>query len=243
MDKQHRRDLKTDKFAEEVFDVFDWARHHRDKMIRYGGLAVVVILLASGVYAYMRYQTGQRQEALAKANQADDATVGPNPQVGIQNFATQDEKDKAVTQAYTEVATKYGSSDEGAIARLRLASIAADKGNLAEAEKGYRAVVDDASKEYAALARISLAQVYQAEGKNSEAEKVLRAAVDNPTSTVSKEQATIALAQLLIKSNPAEAKKLLEPLRTSPRLAINQAAVTAFATLPEDLKKEDSTKK
>jgi predicted negative regulator of RcsB-dependent stress response len=238
MDKQHRRDLKTDKFAEEVFDVFDWATHHRDTLVRYGAIVLVVILVAVGAYSYVRYQASERQSALAAATRVDDATVGPNAQAGIQNFTTQEEKEKAVSKAYTEVASKYAGSDEGAVARLRLASLAVDKGNLPEAEKLYKAIVEDAPAGYAALARLSLAQVYAAENKTSDAEKVLRAAMDKPTSTVSREQAAIALGELLVKSNPAEAKKLLEPLRTSSRVAVSQAAVTAFANLPDDLKKD-----
>ena len=242
MDRQHRKDLKTDKFAEEVFDIFDWASVHRDKVIRYGAIALVVILAAVAGYAYFRYQADQRQQALARAVQVDGSTVGPTAQPGTLNFVTQDEKDKALNKAYSELASKYSSSDEGAIAQLRLASMKADRGNLPEAEQAYKRIVESAPAPYSALARLSLAQVYAVQGKTSEAEKVLRTAVDQPATTVSKEQATIALAQLLMKSNAAEAKKLLDPLRTSSRAAVSQAASTALAVLPEDLKKEDSKK-
>jgi DNA-directed RNA polymerase subunit F len=48
---------------------------------------------------------------------------------------------------------------------------------------------------------------------------------------VSKEQAQIALAQVLAKANPQEARKLLEPLR-SERAAISRNALTLLAELP-----------
>jgi len=237
MDKLNRKDLKHDKFAEEVFDIFDWASEHKGKVIRYGGLGLVVILAAFGFFAYSRSQASARQDALAEAIRVTEGTVATTPQPGVPNFATQEEKDKGIAKAFGDLAAKYSGSQEGAIAAMQLANMAADKGNLADAEKRYKDVVDHAPKSYAALARLSLGQVYAAEGKTAEAEKVLREAVANPTDTVSKEQATLALAEALIKTNPAEAKKLLEPLRTSPRTPVSSAAVTAYAALPDEVKK------
>ncbi len=239
MDKMTRKDLKHDKFAEEVVDIFGWATHHRDKVLRYGGLGLLVILAAAGFYFYSSSQASARQNALAQAIHSSDATVGPTAQPGTMNFTTQDEKDKAVAKAYGDVAAKYSGSQEGAIAVMQLAGMAADKGNLAEAEKRYKDVVENAPKYYAAMARLALAEVYAVQGKRPDAEKLLREAVANPTTTVSKEQATLALAQLLTKTNPAEAKKLLEPLRLSERTPVSSAAVTAFAALPEDQKKPE----
>ena len=91
---------------------------------------------------------------------------------------------------------------------MYLAGAQADKGNLPQAEKLYKDVVDSAPSDYASLAKIALAQVYAAEGKNSDAEKVMHSLIDHPTTLVSKDQATIELAELLIPTNPAEAKQV-----------------------------------
>jgi hypothetical protein len=64
----------------------------------------------------------------------------------------------------------------------------------------------------------------------AEAEKLLRSLIAKPSAFVSKEQATIALAELLASRNPAEARKLLEPLRSA-RPAISQAAIAALGAL------------
>ena len=45
---------------------------------------------------------------------------------------------------------------------------------------------------------------------------------------ISKEQAQIELAKVIAQSKPDEAKKLLEPLRTSPRSTVSRWAVTAY---------------
>jgi len=232
VDRQTRKDLKTDKFAEDVFDIFDWASVHKAEVARYGAILVVAVLIIVGVVYYNRGQAATREEALAKALRIDDATTGEVVQPANMPFDTEAEKDKARIQAFTELSAKYSGTQEAAVADMYLGSYAVDAGNLAEAEKRYKKVVDDGPKAYAGLARLSLAQVYSSEGKMADAEKVLRDAIANPSLTVSKEHATILLGQLLAQSNPAEAHKLLDPLRTSPRGAISRTAITDSANLP-----------
>ena len=81
------------------------------------------------------------------------------------------------------------------------------------------------------MAKMALAQVYASENKPADAEKVLRELIGNPTTTVSREQATIVLAQLLAGSKPDEARKLLDPLRTSTRNAVSRAAINAAGSI------------
>lgn len=222
-----RKNLKQDKFAQEVTTIWDWTAEHKEEVIRYGSIGLAVILIAVGIFYYFRYQAGVREEALSNALRIDGANVGGQPQPGMMQFNTQDEKDKAWEKAFTEVAAKYHGTQEGSIAEMYLASAAADKGDLAGAEKRYQDVVDSAPKAYASMARMALAETYEAEGKNPEAEKILRDAMNHPTITVSKDEATIQLALLTCKSNPDAARKMLEPLRTS-RTAISRAAVQAL---------------
>ncbi len=233
MDRQTRKDLKTDKFAEEVVDVFEWTSLHKAQVVRYGAVLVALVLIVVGVMYYNRSQAAARQEALTKALRVDDATTGATIQAANLHFDSEADKTKAKVQAFTDLSAKYNGTQEGAIADIYLASYATDQGRLDEAEKRYKRVVDDAPKAYAGLARISLAQVYSSEGKLAEAEKVLREAIANPTATVSKEQASLVLGELLSKSNPAEAHKLLDPLRTSTRAAISRTAITDAANIPQ----------
>jgi len=231
VDRRTRKGLKTDKFAQNVTHGFEFLTDHSAEAKRYGAIAVAVIALAAGIYFYNRHQATAREEALAHALRLDDATVGANVQPANLHFNTQEEKDKALSTALTDVTAKYHGSAEGAIAGIYLASNSADKGNLTEAEKRYKDVMDSAPKDYAALARLSLAQVYEGENKPAEAEKLLREAVAHPTATVSKESATIELAKLISKTKPAEARKLLEPLRTE-RASVSRAAVAALGEIP-----------
>jgi predicted negative regulator of RcsB-dependent stress response len=233
VDSATRKDLKGDKFAEEVFDIFDWASEHKAEVIRYGVIAVAVVVLAVGVVLYRRSQADARQEALTQALQIDDGAVGPGAPPAIMHYDTPAEKDAARTKAYTNLATKYSGTQEGAFGSFALASDAIDKGSMAEAEKRFKEVADSGPKEYASLARIALSRVLLAEGKTADAQKLLQELANNPTLTVSKEAATLNLAQVMAKADPAGALKLLDPLRTSPRQPVSRVAVTEYGNIDQ----------
>ncbi len=233
MDRQTRKDLKTDKFAEDVFDVFGWASAHKAEVVRYGSALIALVLIVVGVMYYNRSQASAREEALYKATRVEDATTGATVEPTSLHFDTETEKTKAKVQAFTELSSKYSGTQEGAIADMYLASYAVDSGNQDEAEKRFKRVVDDGPKPYASLARIALSQIYISEGKSADAEKVLRDAIANPSATVSKEHAELALGELLSSSNPTEAHKLLDPLRTSARGTISRTAIMDSAKISQ----------
>jgi len=233
LDRQTRKDLKTDKFAEDVFYVFGWASDHKTEVVRYGAALIVLVLIAVGVTYYNRSQASAREEALYKALRTDEATTGSTIEPTSLHFDSEAEKAKAKVQAFTELSAKYSGTQEGAIADMYLASYAADLGNQDEAAKRFKRVVDDGPKPYASLARIALSQIYISEGKTADAEKILRDAIANPSATVSKEQAQLALGEMLSSSNPTEAHKLLDPLRTSARGTISRTAIVDSAKIAQ----------
>jgi len=233
VDRQTRKDLKTDKFAEDVFDVFGWASEHKTEVVRYGVALIALVLIVVGVMYYNRSQATVREQALYQALRVEDATTAATIEPTSLHFDTEAEKTKAKVQAFTELSAKYSGTQEGAISDMYLASYAVDAGNQEEAERRYKRVVDDGPKAYASLARIALSQIYISEGKTADAEKVLRDAIANPSATVSKEQAQLALGEMLSKSNPTEAHKLLDPLRTSARGTISRSAIVASSKIAE----------
>ncbi len=223
--RQTRKQLKTDQFAQEISHTFSFLSDHRAEAVRYGLIALAVIVLGTGYYFYSRHQATARGEALAAAMKIDEAVISPNPTPTNLNFPTKEEKDKARTKAFADLASNYRGTGEGAIGGIFIAAEKADKGDFPAAEKIYKDVMDSAPKEYSVLAEIALAHVYAAEGKIPEAEKLLRYRIDHPTMLVSKEQATLELADILAPTNPAEALKLAEPLRNS-RTAISKVALS-----------------
>jgi predicted negative regulator of RcsB-dependent stress response len=192
----------------------------------------VVAILVIAVLVYRNHEHVVRQEALHAAQQLQNASIGPQQNELSVSFPTQAERDKAVSKSFTELAAKYSGTDEGLIAEFFLGTNAADQGKLSEAEKRLK-VVADAGIPYSALAKLSLAQVYSAEGKLADGEKLVQSLIDHPTPLVSKEAATIALAELIQLKDPQRARKLLEPLRSSPRGSVSRVAISALSDMSQ----------
>jgi len=232
MDRRTRKQLKGDKFAQEVGHTFEVLTTHRTDILRFGSAALAAILIAGGVYLYHRHAVSVRAEALAQALRIEDAKISATPQPPNMTFATQQEQETAWNKAFGDLAANYRGTQEGAIAGLYLGGRLAEKGKLAEAEKILKDVADSAPKEYAALAKLSLAQIYAGQGNVGQARSLIQQVIDHPTGMVSKEEAQIQLAEILAPTDPAAARKILEPLRAS-RTAVSRAAITAMGNIPQ----------
>jgi len=225
-----RKELKTDKFALEVEHTVTFFEEHRKELVRYGSLAVLVVVLIIGFVVYQRNQHATRQGALAAAIRVQEAPVGASASGGL-SFPSEDAKNQAALKAFGDLRTKYSGSAEGEIAGYYLGSIKADQGKLAEAEKLFLDVSQKGDEKYASLAKLSLAQIYFSDGRDSQGEKALRDLMASPTIFVSKAQATLTLARYLMPKKPAEARKLLDPLRTQTG-SVGQVALTMLGELP-----------
>lgn len=226
-----RKELKTDKFALEIGHTVDFFEEHRTEIVRYAAAALAVAVIVVLIFVYRGHQHTIRQEALAQAITVQEAPVGQGSPGAPLTFPTQDAKDQAAIKAFSELAAKYSGTDEGYIAEYYLGCIAADEGKVGDADKRFSSVADSAGAKYASLAKLSLGQLYFAEGKPGPGEQMLRSLIDKPTVFVSKDQATIVLARMLAPTKPAEARKMLDPLRAKPG-PVSQTAIQAYADLP-----------
>ena len=62
MDRVTRSKLKTDKFAVEVEHTVEYVAEHRKQVTRYGAIAVVIAIVAAGIWYYRGSQHTARQE-------------------------------------------------------------------------------------------------------------------------------------------------------------------------------------
>ena len=233
MSRITRKELKSDRFALEVEHTVTFFEEHRQDLIRYGGIAVAAIVLLVGFFFYRNHQRVIRQEALTQAIQVQEAQVAPPSPSGGLTFPTQQAKDAEAIRVFTDLKTKYSGSAEAQIAEYYLGAIAADEGKLAEAEKSFLQVLQHADEPYVSLARLSLSQIYFSDGRNNQAEATLRDLIAHPTAFVSADQATLMLARYLVTKNPAEARKLLQPLTTVPG-TVGQLAITMSRELAQN---------
>lgn len=223
--------LKQDKFTVEAENTFDWVKVHRKESIRYGGVALAVIIIVAAVFYYRSSQSSVREQILGEDIALQNAPIGQAATPGGPSFPSQAAKDDAVKKAFTKLATDYSGSEEAWIAKYYLGTQALQTGNVDEARKQYQDVADHAGANYASLARLALAQLDFAENRLADAEKLLKDLMDHPTDLVSKTQATYTYARVIASTKPAEARKLLSQLATQPG-EVGQLATTAEADLP-----------
>ena len=230
MSRITRKELKTDKFALEVGHGLTFFEENRNEIGKYAGIAVAVVVLILGYTIYQRRQHDAREQDLAAAIRVQEAPVGISGNGGIA-FPTQEAKDQESVRVFSGLQSKYPGSAEGEIAQYYLGSIKADQGKLAEAEKLYQEVAQKGDEKYASLAKFALSQIYFSDGRADQGEKLLRDLIANPTVFVSSDQATLSLARFLGPKKPAEARKLLEPLRNR-QGPVGQVALTILGEIP-----------
>jgi hypothetical protein len=224
-----RKELKTDKFALEVEHTVSLFEQHKQLIIRIGVAAVALAVVITAYVMYSRSQSKVREQALAHAISVQEAPVGQSGNGGL-SFSSQEAKDAEAIKVFTDVKNKYSGSSEGQIASYYLASIQADQGNMAQAEKSFQNAADNSNADYASLSKMALAQIYFSEHKDAQGESVLRDLMAHPTIFVSADQATVSLARhYMTLKNPAEARKLLEPLKTKP--GVGQVAISMLGEL------------
>jgi predicted negative regulator of RcsB-dependent stress response len=223
--------LKQDKFTVEAEHTVDYLSTHRKEAVRYGGIALALVVLVAAVFYYRSSQLSVREQILGEAIALAGAPVGQPAQGGGASFATQSAKDDAVNKAFTKLAADYGGTEEAFVAEYYLASRSLDTGKVDDARKKYQDVADHATANYASLAKLALAQLDFAENRTAEAEVLLKALMDHPTDLVSKTQATFTYANVIAPTRPDEARKLLTQL-AGEKSDVSQIALTAMNSLP-----------
>lgn len=224
--------LKHDAFKEEANNIFDWISEHRKESIRYGGIALAVIVVVVGFFWFRTSQASTREQFLADAIALTTAPVGQPATPGGASFPTQAAKDAAAKKAFTQLASDYSGSEEAYVAEYYLGALALDAGNVDEARRKFQDAADHGNANYASLAKLSLAQLDFAQNRTGEAETILKDLMDHPTDLVSKAQATYTYARVIAPTNPEQARKLLGQLAGRPD-DIGQMATTAMNDLPQ----------
>ncbi len=225
-----RHNLKTDRFAVEVEHTVDYFALHRSQVVKIVAGVLALAVIAGGIYLWRDRQAGIREQKLGEALLLQDAPVGPlTPPVGP-SFPTEQAKQEALSKAFQSLANDYPGTHQGSLAQFYLGSADLKANKLEEARKHLQALADSSDKEYASLAKLSLAQIAYAQNRPADGEKLLRDLIANPTAMVSKEHATLILANYLGKSNPAQARALLQPLLAVSG-TVSQEANTAIAAL------------
>lgn len=226
-----KEQVQHDQFTDAVSAALNYATSHREKLIRWAIVGLAILAVAGAVFWYMSYQNSIRDRDLDAAFEVLDATVGPaNPaNPSARTYDTQDAKTKASIKALSDVVAKDGGTRQGLTAQYYLGTLKAQSGDARSAEADLHKVADSGN-DCAPLAKIALAQLYAAENKTSQAQELLRQLVNKPTALVSKAQAQILLAHLEETTNPQDAKKILQSLKSPTQDPAVSRAVEQMST-------------
>lgn len=174
MDRQHRHDLKHDRFVDEIGALSTRARENQRLLLMIAGGAVVIALIVYGIYFYRSNRETSAQALLATAIDTIEAPVGDQQQqqrtTTGPSFKTEGERTAAAEKQFKDVQDKYPGTDAADVAGLYMARIAITHGDVATARKLLQNFVDE-HKDHVLVssARYSL---YQLRIENGEAAQV-----------------------------------------------------------------------
>jgi TolA-binding protein len=175
MRREHRRELRHDKFVDEMGSLSTRARENQRFLMTVTVAVVAAALIAYGIYFYRNTQEQKAQDALASAiDTIDSPLLSPPgsqqpPQPGAK-YKTEAERNAAAEKQFKDLESKYGGTDAADVANLYLARLDAGRGDVAGARKLLNAFINEHPKHVlVGSARFSL---YQLRIENGEAAQV-----------------------------------------------------------------------
>jgi TolA-binding protein len=177
MDRQHRHDLKHDRFVDEIGALSVKARENQRLIFTIVLAILAVALVASGIYLFRNTQEKKAQAALATAIETIESPLLPAaPAPGQQvppnaKFKTEAERATAAEKLFKDVQANHPGSDASDIAGFYIGRMAAARGDVPTARKNLEEFIDDHGSHFlAGGARYSL---YQLRIDNGEANQVV----------------------------------------------------------------------
>ena len=171
MDRQHRRELKHDRFVDEIGVLSGRARENQRLLIGIAVAALLVAVAAYGIYFYRSNRERKAQDLLATAIDTIESPLvvptQPNPDA---KFKTDEEKNRAAEKQFNDVKSKFSGTDAADVANVYLARIDAARGDAAGARKLLQAFIQDHPNHV--LARAARYSLYQLRIEAGEAPQV-----------------------------------------------------------------------
>jgi tetratricopeptide (TPR) repeat protein len=231
-----RHQLKQDQIRNATVH---WTVEHKDSLLRYGGLALLVVVLAGAAWAYLNHREDQASGLLNQAVRTYNLPLRPagmaeTPE--FPSFGSAAERSKKAHEQFMAVANQYSSTRSGEIARYLAGVTEVELGDNTQAERSLQQAADHGNADLAALARMSLAALYRNTGRDTQAIDVYKKVIEKPANAVPKSSAQLQLAALYSsKQQPAEARRLYEQVqKENPGTELGAVAASRIAALPKN---------
>jgi predicted negative regulator of RcsB-dependent stress response len=211
-----RKDLKKDEIRDTFVHGVESIASHQQILWVVVGAALAVALAVFGWSSYTRRQTAKAAAALDDAKktfQARIRTQGEAAEPGELTYVDEKNKFGDSERKFLAVASQYGRTRPGQIARYYAALSEIQLKQYGEAEKNLAQMDSSGDESLAGLAKFQLAGVYDLEGKGSQAVQVYQQLADKPTVFVPKPLVLLTLAGHYSKTDPAQASKLYNEVK------------------------------
>jgi predicted negative regulator of RcsB-dependent stress response len=233
-----RKELKTDEIRETLSHGAAAVAAHKRLTWIIAGTALAVLLAVLGWRYYTQRQTAQASVALAEAMKVYNARIRMPSEPALPGEVTYvDEKNKFTDAAkqFGDVAAQFGSTHPGRVARYYAALSLLQIEQNENAERELKTLEASGDEILAPLARFQLAQLYEKTNRADQAMQIYQQLADNPAVFVPRAMALLKMAELHTKTNPQEAAKLYEQVKTEfPDTQAAQQADQALQLLPPD---------
>jgi predicted negative regulator of RcsB-dependent stress response len=211
-----RKDLKKDEIREKFVHGVESVASHQQILWIVVSAALVVGLAVFGWNTYTQRQTAKAAAALDDAMKIFQARIrAPGEPAEPGEITYIDEKNKFTDseRKFLEVASQYGRTRPGQIARYYVALSEIQLKEFADAEKNLKQLDSGSDENLTSLARFQLAGVYDQEGKGADAVALYKQLADKPSVFVTKPLVLLTLADHYRKSDPAQAAKLYNQVK------------------------------
>lgn len=232
MARFRRKDLKRDRFVEEVTHQVEFFSGHRKQFIAGGVVAALLVVGSVGYWSYASQRQATSQAALQDAIDLFHGVVSVDEQPGLKTFPTDADRIDQVTRALDAIMLDYAGTEADSGAMYYSGLLDRDEGNTSEARAHFEQAVRGKGVEYPALARMALGSLLLDQGDTQAAREQFHFLVDAPTQIVSKEQASIELARTYAEDDPDRAREILNDVQSG-STAASPLAAALLATLGE----------
>lgn len=231
-----RQELKTDQVQEALSHGAEAVLSHKKGFI----LAIVIAaIIAGGIFSWRFYSQRQSVKAEAEFNDAlavyEALVVGPGqaPQPNEITYSDSAKKFQDAAVKFQEVVKQYPGTRSGQLSKYYSALCEEHLGKSAQAVKDLTDIEDGSDHDFAAMARFELAQIYDQSGKSEQAVQLYNQLLSDPSVLVPKPIVLLALAEHYKQSNPAQAAKFYNQVKTEyPGTSAADDADQQLALLP-----------
>ncbi|HKW87803.1 MAG TPA: tetratricopeptide repeat protein [Candidatus Acidoferrales bacterium] len=231
-----RRELKTDQVQEALAHSAEAVMSHQTMMIYLVAAAVVIGLGVFGWRTYSQRQSAKAAAAFADAMQRFEApvlTTGQKPSPDQISYSQASAKFQDALKKFEDVANQYPRTRSGQLSHYYAALCLERLGQDAQAIPWLTGMESESNADLAAMARFELAQIYDREGKADQAVALFTQLLSSNSIFVPKSEVLLALAEHYRQSNPAQAAKYYNEVKSEfPETSAADEADQGLALLP-----------